>query len=267
MLTHALLFKPGKYLTWYYAIIEKPRSSKGHLEKHHIVPKSLGGDNSKENIVYLTVREHFVAHWLLTRIVKTELHQYKMDRAFIGMRRGRDNLKLTPIEYEAAIRAHVRATKIMNANPELKARVSSAMCEAAKKLHADPEFAARHAKRSAATMNRLHADPVFVAWRDANLKKLNADPEFRARRSQRMKKTHADPAYAARRFRWMSLTARKRHWFGENAKHVVAVLPTDERYAELCARARRTDIPRSAAFIAIMAQLRGETHTTLMEAA
>ena len=39
-----------------------------YYEKHHIVPKSMGGDNSFENIVRLTAREHFLAHWLLKRI-------------------------------------------------------------------------------------------------------------------------------------------------------------------------------------------------------
>lgn len=37
-------------------------------EIHHIVPKSLGGDDSPENLVELTPREHFIAHRLLTKI-------------------------------------------------------------------------------------------------------------------------------------------------------------------------------------------------------
>lgn len=40
----------------------------GYLEKHHIVPRSMGGSNDKDNIVSLTAREHFIAHWLLWRI-------------------------------------------------------------------------------------------------------------------------------------------------------------------------------------------------------
>lgn len=37
----------------------------GYYEKHHIVPRSEGGSDSKENLVVLTAREHFIAHWLL----------------------------------------------------------------------------------------------------------------------------------------------------------------------------------------------------------
>jgi hypothetical protein len=40
----------------------------GYTEKHHILPKSLGGSNAKNNIVTLTGREHFLAHMLLAKI-------------------------------------------------------------------------------------------------------------------------------------------------------------------------------------------------------
>lgn len=40
----------------------------GYTERHHILPKSLGGDDSKENIVRLTARDHFFAHMLLAKI-------------------------------------------------------------------------------------------------------------------------------------------------------------------------------------------------------
>lgn len=43
----------------------------GYVEKHHIIPKSMGGTNEVSNIVRLTARQHFVAHWLLFKIHKT----------------------------------------------------------------------------------------------------------------------------------------------------------------------------------------------------
>jgi hypothetical protein len=39
-----------------------------YYEKHHIVPKCWGGSDNKNNIIYLTAREHYVAHWLLYRM-------------------------------------------------------------------------------------------------------------------------------------------------------------------------------------------------------
>ena len=46
----------------------KNRHLTGYSEKHHIIPKSLGGTNDKENIVRLTAREHFIIHKLLCEI-------------------------------------------------------------------------------------------------------------------------------------------------------------------------------------------------------
>ena len=43
-------------------------SSEIYSEKHHILPKCLGGKNNIENIVILTAREHFIAHKLLKKI-------------------------------------------------------------------------------------------------------------------------------------------------------------------------------------------------------
>ena len=40
----------------------------GIFENHHIIPRSLGGTNEKENLVLLTPKEHFIAHLLLTKI-------------------------------------------------------------------------------------------------------------------------------------------------------------------------------------------------------
>ena len=40
----------------------------GYFEKHHIVPKCVGGENTKGNLVLFTAKEHFVAHKLLTKL-------------------------------------------------------------------------------------------------------------------------------------------------------------------------------------------------------
>jgi len=38
-----------------------------YTEKHHIVPKCLGGTNEKSNLTVLTAREHFLVHLILAR--------------------------------------------------------------------------------------------------------------------------------------------------------------------------------------------------------
>lgn len=41
-----------------------------YKERHHIIPKCLGGMNNKSNLVNVTAREHFLLHYLLTKIHK-----------------------------------------------------------------------------------------------------------------------------------------------------------------------------------------------------
>ena len=67
--------------------VENPPTEK--FERHHIVPKSLGGSNKKDNIVKLTVREHYIAHLLLCKIHRGTRNYYPMLRAFNMMKVGR----------------------------------------------------------------------------------------------------------------------------------------------------------------------------------
>ena len=48
--------------------IERCLFPEEYFEKHHIIPKCLGGLNSKNNIVKLTPEEHYLAHLLLVKI-------------------------------------------------------------------------------------------------------------------------------------------------------------------------------------------------------
>lgn len=74
------MFIENKYTKWYLKIIEsaKNKNRSGYLEKHHIIPKSLGGSNNIDNLVSLSAREHFVCHLLLVRMVGNIDHKRKM---------------------------------------------------------------------------------------------------------------------------------------------------------------------------------------------
>lgn len=50
----------------------KIRTLSGYVERHHIVPRCMGGNNSSKNIAILTPEEHYVAHQLLVRIYPNE---------------------------------------------------------------------------------------------------------------------------------------------------------------------------------------------------
>jgi hypothetical protein len=54
----------------YNQIIEraKNRHIEGYVEKHHIIPKCVGGSDDISNIVKLTAKEHYLCHRLLYEI-------------------------------------------------------------------------------------------------------------------------------------------------------------------------------------------------------
>lgn len=58
------------YQKHYDALIErgKNRVLETYTEKHHIIPKCMGGTDDQENLVNLTPEEHYVAHQLLVKI-------------------------------------------------------------------------------------------------------------------------------------------------------------------------------------------------------
>ena len=96
----------NKYNFWYTSITENARTRvlTGYVERHHIIPVSLGGSNNKENLVDLTAREHFICHWLLTKLHTGE-SRAKMIYALNGMKRNgqhteRYETKITSRVYE-----------------------------------------------------------------------------------------------------------------------------------------------------------------------
>lgn len=59
-----------------------------YCERHHIIPKCLGGSNNKTNLINLTAREHYIAHCLLVKIAEQKQDKnmyYKMLRAWAAM--------------------------------------------------------------------------------------------------------------------------------------------------------------------------------------
>lgn len=47
---------------------EKEKGLSGYVERHHILPRAMGGDNSRENLIRLTAEDHFFAHLCLAKI-------------------------------------------------------------------------------------------------------------------------------------------------------------------------------------------------------
>jgi hypothetical protein len=83
------MFIENKYTKIYYQIINRAidRDLSGYSERHHIIPKSLGGSEENSNKIFLTAREHLLCHLLLTKMVIGEAI-YKMHWALSFMQCG-----------------------------------------------------------------------------------------------------------------------------------------------------------------------------------
>lgn len=65
------MFLDNKYTKWYNQIVNRGKERtnvQGYSERHHIIPRSMGGNDDPDNLVVLTAREHFLCHWLLTKM-------------------------------------------------------------------------------------------------------------------------------------------------------------------------------------------------------
>ena len=67
-----------------------------YYEKHHALPRSMKGSNDKSNLVYLTAREHYIAHWLLYKANPIQPLAY----AFWAMSMQKSRRKLTSKQFE-----------------------------------------------------------------------------------------------------------------------------------------------------------------------
>ena len=75
----------NRYSDCYFRIVERARArGKIEGERHHVIPVSLGGTNVKSNLVWLTLKEHFVCHLLLLKMTEG-LARKKMSAAFVLM--------------------------------------------------------------------------------------------------------------------------------------------------------------------------------------
>jgi hypothetical protein len=92
----------------YHKIYEQLTAQRGRVlemkETHHIKPKSIGGDDSTENLVELTPREHYIAHKLLVKITHGE---DRKRMAFALWRMTNSGAVITARDYETARKVFV----------------------------------------------------------------------------------------------------------------------------------------------------------------
>lgn len=100
------------YLKQYDYLIEKARirglnknSLPYYTEKHHIVPRCIGGLDIDENYILLTYKEHVIAHMLLARIYYTNIELKHVVYLMINTKIGKSFFKRVKTKYLDEIKA------------------------------------------------------------------------------------------------------------------------------------------------------------------
>jgi hypothetical protein len=151
-------------------------------EKHHIIPKSMGGTDAKSNIAILTPREHALAHLLLVKFL-TGTDKAKMVFALKAMLsyRNKNRQSLTSRQYDA-----IRKTFQAQSNtPEYSTWRSEIT-----KAQWTPE-------RSAAV-----AEKTRQQWANGPKRESFSSAEYRAKKSQQTKERWQDPVWAQKQSEW-----------------------------------------------------------------
>lgn len=126
------MFISNKYLTIYFSIINRAKSRvispNTYTEKHHTIPRSLGGTNDPSNIALLTGREHFICHRLLPKFTtgkdKTKM-LYAIWKMCHSSKKRKHLFKLTSRTYSIIKNEMKHSRSSEDFTPEWKQKISN----------------------------------------------------------------------------------------------------------------------------------------------
>lgn len=165
------MYLQNKYTNVYFSIITQAKARNlvtrkqakivlGYTELHHIIPKCLGGDNSKENTIYLTAREHFICHWLLIKMVRAE-SKHRMIYALRMMRCNNKNHGLNRYETKITSRVYAKLKEQFIMSAEQKQKMSIARTGKKHSIESIEKMSISKKNMSAETKKKMS-----LSWKD-----------------------------------------------------------------------------------------------------
>lgn len=156
------------YKRIYSAIIKNrlsnPLPESEYGQKHHILPKSLYPDkkNDPKNIVKLSYREHYVCHWLLTKIYPCK----EMTYAFYLMNCYQNKMYINSHAFQMSRKAFNEINRGKRLSDETKTKMS----EAKKGKHLSEET-----KKKLSEASKWQKNPNFGKHHSDEIKKKISD--------------------------------------------------------------------------------------------
>lgn len=159
----------------------------GYKERHHIVPKCMGGTNNDDNLIDLYAQEHFLAHKMLAT---ENQDNYKLSHAFWRMCqvRSKNNLHvdISPEDYAEARKLHAQAMSNRKINNLTREKLSQRIQGKANPMYGmcgdkNPCYGRQHTEDERIKMSHNHVD---VSGKNNPMYGLTGD-----------KSPHAKPVY------------------------------------------------------------------------
>ena len=184
------------YKLHYNRLIEraKQRKLEDYSERHHIIPRCMGGTDAKDNIVRLTASEHYVAHQLLSKMYP---HNHKLVYA-MKMMCTKNNLHIRNNKMYSWIRRKVAIAISVNNTGRQVTDEYRKDCSIRNTGKGNPFFGKTHTDEYKATRSALYkgktAEEIMGAEAAAKRKikasqtftKKHSDPEYKLAQSKRM---------------------------------------------------------------------------------
>jgi len=137
-------------------------------ESHHILPKSMGGGDHSSNLISLTPRQHYLAHWMLWKAYKNK----EMTVAFFSMNNRSNQYRKKDFISNSKIYEKVRTDFIKE------------MSISSKKLWNDLDYREKHKiTNSSEKTKHLRSNKAKELWND---------PVYREKMTESRKKAWAE---------------------------------------------------------------------------
>jgi len=203
------MFLTNKYSKYYFNIVTSAKARTlaiaTYVEKHHIIPRSLGGLNDADNIVKLTAREHLVCHQLLIKMT-SGIQKSKM--AFAAWRmvfsnRKHKRVKVTARVYESiklemSIAAKERS-KSYRHSPESKQKISESKIGKSRDVTWGDKISVANTGKKRSPLSADTKEKISKSLVGKKLGPLTNDHRKKVSESKKGKKIQVDPT-TGRRF-------------------------------------------------------------------
>jgi hypothetical protein len=153
-------------------------------EIHHIVPKSLNGSNDKSNLIRITSRQHFIAHWMLWKAYGTNELTYCFWAMAHQKNKSQQNryTKINSRTYAILKAERSRIISENNANRWKDEEWAKQMKITLSKAASTPEEKLRRSKQACKTNNK------YKEANSKNMKSLWQNKEWRDNMTAKIKK-------------------------------------------------------------------------------